>query len=384
MTDNRTTDSLCTGARRTSAGAAAFAAVALCASLLLAAVASPAHAAPSDGLIFQLDGAIWRTTEAGAPPVRLTPPTEIFPCCAEPSHDGTQIAFQGGVGPTIKVMNADGSGLRTVTSGNGPVWSPDGTRLYIREFVGSWANFEVDVATGAKTPIARQVVRWSRDGSRYLYTFAGNLYASTSPVTTAPGGDLLVAAGADSGWWSPDDTQILVRTDTTLDVVSSNGSGRRTIVDFGFGGSTPFVDWSPDGRKIAYVNPNLDGIYVANADGSGAVKILAGDGYNVPRFLGPARPALDPDTIADLAVGAFGNAVTSGQLTGTAGDISATRAQLTAAAYALPERVAEACAHYRNAGRHLDSDNGPGGLVGTAAAEMRRLVSGQRQVLGCR
>ncbi|MGE3356575.1 MAG: TolB family protein [Acidimicrobiia bacterium] len=361
-----------------------LAAIVLCASMLLAAAATPAHAAPGDALIFQLDGAIWRTTEAGTAPVRLTPLSVVQPCCAEPSHDGTRIAFQSGFGPySINVMNADGSGLRLVTSGNGPVWSPDGTRLYIREFVGTWANFEVDVATGAKTPIARSVVRWSRDGSRYLYTFAGNLYASTAPVTTAPGGDLLVAVGVDSGWWSPDDSSILLRTDTTIDVVGSNGSGRRTIVDFGFGGSTPFADWSPDGRKITYVNPNLDGIYVADADGTGAVKILDGPGYNVPRFLGPARPALDADVVADLVVDAFDNVVATGQLAGTSGALTSTRAQLVAAADALPNDLAAACTHYRNAQRRLKG-NGPSGLGGPAAADLLDVIDGQIALLGCR
>lgn len=106
----------------------------------------------------------------------------VSPCCAEPSPDGTMIAYQANVGPyNIEVMNVDGSNRRSVTSGNGPVWSPDGSRLYIRDFVGSgWQYFEVDLATGSRSSIARQVVRWNHAGSAYLYTYAGNLHLSTA------------------------------------------------------------------------------------------------------------------------------------------------------------------------------------------------------------
>lgn len=101
---------------------------------------------------------------------------------------------------------------------------------------------------------------------------------------------MVLAAGSDSGWWSPDDSEVLYRTETSLGMVGVDGTGDRPFVDFVTGGSTPFADWSPDGSRIAYVDPDLDGIWVANVDGSGPQKIRDGYGYNVPRFLGPARP----------------------------------------------------------------------------------------------
>ncbi|MEO6334697.1 MAG: FG-GAP-like repeat-containing protein [Pyrinomonadaceae bacterium] len=43
------------------------------------------------------------------------------------SPDGRQLAFTNL--PLIYIVNADGSGLRTLTSGYGPAWSPDGSKI---------------------------------------------------------------------------------------------------------------------------------------------------------------------------------------------------------------------------------------------------------------
>jgi lysophospholipase L1-like esterase len=264
----------------------------LIAFLLVVVAPSPSSAAPDDGLLYQFEGRIHRTTEAGAGDVTLTPGRAHLGL-AEPSPDGSRIAYQVGPGGPyrIEVMDADGSDVRSVTTGNAPSWSPDGSLLYFREFNSGWKNYQIDLTTGARTQIARQVVRWNHAGTAYLYTYAGNLYASTAPVATDPTlSRSLVASGSDNGWWHPNDDLILYRTSTSLRTVGPDGSGDRLLVDVSGGPHTPFGDWSPDGTRIAYVTSSLDGIYTARADGTDSRQIRTEFGYNVPRFIGPARP----------------------------------------------------------------------------------------------
>ena len=45
------------------------------------------------------------------------------------SPDGKQIAFARGSPPQVRVINANGSGERIVTSGDEPAWSPDGRKI---------------------------------------------------------------------------------------------------------------------------------------------------------------------------------------------------------------------------------------------------------------
>lgn len=269
----------------------------IAASLTIVVAAPPqATAAPNDGLIYQFQRNIFLTTESGAGETNLTPGSVI--CCAEPSPDGTKIAFQVDTSTKrIGVMNADGSGVVDLGVGFGPIWSADGSKLYVREFVDNgWREFELDIATGNRVEIARRIVRWNNAGTEYLFTTGGNLYVSNAPVTTEPDvARSLIAANSDGGWWNPNDSRIVYRTvDGALHTVDRTGSNRNMLVASTGGGNTPYADWSPDGSRIAYVDADLVNIYTIKPDGTDRRIIRSGFGFNVPRFLGPARPGADP------------------------------------------------------------------------------------------
>lgn len=88
------------------------------------------------------------------------------------SPDGAQIAFvsdRDGGFPEIYLMNADGTGVRRLTTnalidGN-PSWTPDGTRVVVERCCpnGTSDLVAIDVATGAETPVVASATHHELD-----------------------------------------------------------------------------------------------------------------------------------------------------------------------------------------------------------------------------
>src|SRR5262245_22910069 len=101
-------------------------------------------------------------------------------------------------------------------------------------------------------------------------TFGGSKKSGVpgSPATGVANGQILYRVGGEGGstWYS----------------VSPDGSDRRVVFE-GEPMRIVQVAWSPDGTRIAYQDPVVDerGIFVANADGSDAVRLTRGanDGW---------------------------------------------------------------------------------------------------------
>ena len=111
------------------------------------------------------------------------------------SPDGSKIAFvrnDGATGYDIWVMNQDGSGPFQVTSALGDERSPS----------------------------------WSPDGSKFVYTSAGELFTVPAALSSTPT-DLHVP-GTDPAF-SPDGSKIAYITGGNLAVVNSNGTSTQTI-----------------------------------------------------------------------------------------------------------------------------------------------------------
>src|SRR4051812_30190522 len=156
---------------------------------------------------------------------------------AFPGANG-QIVFSGRGATSgsaqLYTIYPSGAGQAALTSGKGPAWSPDGTKIAFSGGGGSIHTINAD-GTGDTT--------LTNDGT-----------------------------GTDSeSAWSPDGSRIAfahVPTGSTVPeiwVMNSDGSGRHGL---GATGSSPA--WSPDGYEIAYSGTRIG---VIRPDGSGATNL---------------------------------------------------------------------------------------------------------------
>lgn len=175
-------------------------------------------------LIIDLQGSLWRLPAAGGAASRIS---EEYLDARQPawSPDGQRVAFQGYADGVwhIYVMNADGSGVRALTSGafdhREPSWSRDGSRIaFSSDRSGNYDVFDLDVVSG----VVRQ-----------LTNNPANDYAPAySPVN---GSIAFVSEREDRrGVWAIDTATLAERS-----IAPATGAV-----------SAP--SWSPDGAKVIY------------------------------------------------------------------------------------------------------------------------------------
>jgi len=171
------------------------------------------------------------------------------------SPDGKRVLFvaitlsgtQGNL--DLVVVNADGSGLKTISDDGGklvhqdwPAWSPDGRRIAFSS---------------------------NHEGNQEIYTAAAD-GSNVVRVTQSPGIDAHPC-------WAPDGKAIAFATDRWggLELASVRPDGTGLVRLTRSRGLDDYPAYSPDGSRLAFVS-NRDGqfeIYVAAADGSGPVNI---------------------------------------------------------------------------------------------------------------
>jgi Tol biopolymer transport system component len=177
------------------------------------------------------------------------------------SPDGTAIAFTGSyleTGDEIAVMNADGSGVRQLTSADGqdrgPTWSPDG----------------------------RSIAFWSErdDDEREIYLVNVD-DGSARRLTVDSFGDMWPS-------WSPRGDEIVYETyrgdGAELFAVPPSGGTPRRVTPKGLDARDPA--WSPDGSQIAFVSSTENGwsLAVITPEGNDVRKLAEAKGIRNPAW----------------------------------------------------------------------------------------------------
>ena len=228
--------------------------------------------------------------------------------------DNGRIAFvQGtaGSGVNIATMNPDGSNVLAVQPGADPMWSPDGTRIaYHRSGEGLYVN--ADGSSPQYIPFVETSFgpAWSRDGPYVAYSGHPSVSLPHIYRKRLDGSGFQQLTGCDpdnpdfgaglNPAWSPAGGRIAYQAYGLVvdDGDESLGNlGPATVLETGcgelsIGGTTwdansdTYLDWSPDGSKLAFSGPasmfcvpsicqgtGPQDIWVVNADGSGAVNL---------------------------------------------------------------------------------------------------------------
>ncbi|MEO8083741.1 MAG: cupredoxin domain-containing protein [Ardenticatenales bacterium] len=198
-----------------------------------------------------------------------TPPPPPFPTSmpddGEIVFDDTATSILEGQ-TDLYAVQPSGAGRRQLTNTTDmaeaqPSWSPDRQMVaYTATSMGTvataWGIWVLDVATGERRQLTagpdQYEPDWRPDGGAILFT---NIVRSGNAVYAAE-----------------------------LAVVAPDGTGYRPIVRLsGASGTIGNPTWSPDGTRIAFtVNLGSTGgeIYVANADGTNARRLLAHSGWD--------------------------------------------------------------------------------------------------------
>jgi len=162
----------------------------------------------------------------------------------------------------IWVSQGDGTGLRFLTRGFDPAWSPGGGEIAF-----TWYGFEPGVC--------------SPQGCQHLYLIDPAGTSGVRPVTASLGGEEF------SPNWTPDGAQLAfagyenAANDSGIFLVNRDGTGLRLVVSHGFlDDYDPAV--SPDGMEVAYVRQVasgfLGGVSVVGLDGVGDRVVAPGGG----------------------------------------------------------------------------------------------------------
>jgi TolB protein len=212
------------------------------------------------------------------------------------SPDRKWIAFDGtphGKPPLtdfdIQVVRVDGTQQRTVVGTRkwelDAQWSPDGRRLSFSRMPprGDWARSVVCVVnvdgTGLKVLGPGHSARWSRDGTKLVFSATSGTHAGDLFVVNADGSGRQLLLSSDRhkapAGWSPDGKRLLftqwhdsgvVFMNGDVYVVDADGSHVRRLTadpaeDFAAG-------WSPDGRNVLFTSDRNGGsqIFVMNLD----------------------------------------------------------------------------------------------------------------------
>jgi len=267
---------------------------------------------------------LWRARWDGSEKRALTRTPDSDEYQAAYSPDGKWIAFlsdRGDEDAKIQVwlMPADGGEAEALTEFRGGVsdfqWAPDSARLAVVADDPELAEGEEEPKQPKPIVIDRHYfkedyVGWLTDKREHLYLF--EIAGKKSTQLTKGASDEQLPA------WSPDGKQIAYVTKRGPDpdrhlnwdiyvIDAREGAEERQVTRFAGADNDPSLDsrpaWSPDGKRIAYLQQNEDkwiyyapwSLAVVDVAGGEVTRPLGADGFH-------SKPRFTPDGTAILAL----------------------------------------------------------------------------------
>jgi TolB protein len=224
------------------------------------------------------------------------------------SADGARVAFSGTNQFGIAVMNADGTGETQLTSTGWfdlePAWAPDGTMIafdHTEQCDSQRCTTNIRVVnsdgTGVRTICCGRDYRatqasWSPDGTEIAFARAPDPAREPRELwRMRPDGSGAVRVCCDgfnisAPDWSPDSSRILFLSREQVLTVRPDGSGITTVYAPSPGTRVLDAAWSPDGEKIVFSQDSGD----PNARTNARLYVMGADGSNPQPITDPQGP----------------------------------------------------------------------------------------------